>query len=127
MNFEGMMATLKSVPAKTIFLLHPCCHNPTGVDLSIEQWKKWLLWLKNATSSPSWTSLTKVSAMASKRTAAAGRMMAEAGVSFFVSSSYSKNLSYYGERAGGLSVVCKDAAEAEVVLGQLKLTVRKKL
>ena len=51
--------------------------------------------------------------------------MAEAGVSFFVSNSFSKNLSFYGERCGGLSVVCKDAEEAARVLGQLKFTVRR--
>lgn len=53
------------------------------------------------------------------------RAMVAAGVSFFVSNSFSKNLSFYGERCGGLSVICQDAEEASRVLGQMKATVRR--
>ncbi|MDB6000693.1 MAG: tyrB, partial [Rhizobacter sp.] len=53
------------------------------------------------------------------------RAMAEAGLSFFVANSFSKSFSLYGERCGGLSVVCPNAAEAALVLGQLKATIRK--
>ncbi|TDR30498.1 aromatic amino acid transaminase [Hydromonas duriensis] len=124
-NFEGMMATLKAASAKSIFLLHPCCHNPTGVDLSVEQWKEVIAVVKERDLIAFMDIAYQGFGDGIEEDAVAIRMMAEAGVSFFVSNSYSKNLSYYGERAGGLSVICKDAAQADVVLGQLKLTVRK--
>lgn len=124
-NFEGMLSTLKSLPAKTVVLLHPCCHNPTGVDLTTEQWKEVIAVVKAQDLIAFMDIAYQGFGDGIEEDAIAIRMMADAGVSFFVSNSYSKNLSYYGERSGGLSVVCKDAAEADVVLGQLKLTIRK--
>lgn len=124
-KFVEMLDTLKSLPAKTVVLLHPCCHNPTGVDLTTEQWKEVIAVVKDKQLIAFMDIAYQGFGDGLEEDAIAIRLMAEAGVSFFVSNSYSKNLSYYGERSGGLSAVCKDAAEAEVVLGQLKLTIRK--
>ncbi|GHA65448.1 aromatic amino acid aminotransferase [Formosimonas limnophila] len=124
-KFSEMLDTLKSLPAKTVVLLHPCCHNPTGVDLTTEQWKEVIAVVKDKQLIAFMDIAYQGFGDGIEEDAIAIRLMAEAGVSFFVSNSYSKNLSYYGERSGGLSAVCKDAAEAEVVLGQLKLTIRK--
>ncbi|MGL4767815.1 MAG: aromatic amino acid transaminase [Formosimonas sp.] len=124
-NFDGMLACLNAAPAKTIFLLHPCCHNPTGVDLSVEQWKQVVEVVKARDLIAFMDLAYQGFGDGIEEDAVAIRMMADAGVNFFVSNSYSKNLSYYGERAGGLSVVCDNAADAERILGQLKLTIRK--
>ena len=124
-DFAGMLACMNAAPAKTIFLLHPCCHNPTGVDLTTEQWKQVIEVVKARDLIAFMDIAYQGFGDGIEEDAIAIRMMADAGVSFFVSNSYSKNLSYYGERSGGLSVVCQDANEAETVLGQLKLTIRK--
>mgnify|MGYP003439894391 FL=1 len=124
-DIEGMLACLKSLPAKTIVLLHPCCHNPTGVDLSTEQWVKVIAAVKEHDLIAFMDIAYQGFGDGIEEDAIAIRMMAESGVNFFVSNSYSKNLSYYGERAGGLSVVCDNADDAERILGQLKLTIRK--
>ncbi len=124
-KFDEMIAFFNTLPAKSVVLLHPCCHNPTGVDMSIDQWKTVIEVVKAKDLIAFMDIAYQGFGDGIEEDAAAIRMMAAAGVNFFVSNSYSKNLSYYGERSGGLSVVCKDAEEAETVLGQLKLTVRK--
>lgn len=124
-KFEEMKAALKSVPAQSIILLHPCCHNPTGVDLSVEQWKEIIAIVKEQNLIAFMDMAYQGFGDGIEEDAVAIRMMADAGVSFFVSNSFSKNLSYYGERAGALSAVCANEAEAELILGQLKLAIRK--
>jgi aromatic-amino-acid transaminase len=99
LRFAEMLAAFEALPEQSIVLLHACCHNPTGVDLNAAQW--------------------------AEVDAAAVRALADAGVSFFCANSFSKSFSLYGERCGGLSVVCPNRAEAELVLGQLRATVRR--
>ena len=124
-RFEDMLATLKTLPPKSIALLHPCCHNPTGVDLTAEQWAQVIPVVVERQLIPYMDIAYQGFGDGIEEDAHAIRAMADAGVSFFVSNSFSKNLSYYGERCGGLSVVCQNAEEAERVLGQLKFTVRR--
>jgi len=124
-RFDEMLATLQSLPAQSIVLLHPCCHNPTGVDLSKAQWQEVIAVVAARRLIPFLDIAYQGFGDNLDDDAYAIRAMADAGVSFFVSNSFSKNLSFYGERCGGLSVVCKDADEAERVLGQLKFTVRR--
>jgi len=123
--FEGMLATLQTLPTQSIVLLHPCCHNPTGVDLSQAQWRQVIAVAAARRLIPFLDIAYQGFGDNLDDDAYAIRAMADAGVSFFVSNSFSKNLSFYGERCGGLSVVCKDAEEATRVLGQLKFTVRR--
>lgn len=123
-RFEAMLAALKELPAKSIVLLHPCCHNPTGVDLTRAQWEELIPVVAEKQLIPFMDIAYQGFGDGLEEDAFAVRAMADAGVSFLVSNSFSKNLSYYGERCGGLSVVCADADEAGRVLGQLKLTVR---
>ncbi|MEW9897601.1 amino acid aminotransferase [Chitinivorax sp. PXF-14] len=124
-RFDEMLATLKSLPEHSIVLLHPCCHNPTGVDLTRAQWEQIVPVVKAGKLIPFMDIAYQGFGDGLEEDAFAIRAMTDAGVSFFVSNSFSKNLSYYGERCGGLSVVCQDAEEASRVLGQLKFTVRR--
>ncbi len=124
-RFDEMLATLKSLPEHSIVLLHPCCHNPTGVDLTRAQWEQIIPVVKAGKLIPFMDIAYQGFGDGLEEDAFAIRAMTDAGVSFFVSNSFSKNLSYYGERCGGLSVVCQDEEEAGRVLGQLKFTVRR--
>ncbi len=124
-KFDDMIACFKALPARTVVLLHPCCHNPTGVDLSPAQWEQVIEVVKQRDLLPFMDIAYQGFGDSLEEDAFAIRAMTAAGVSFFVSNSFSKNLSFYGERCGGLSVVCQDAEEAARVLGQMKATVRR--
>ncbi|MFV3406201.1 amino acid aminotransferase [Pseudomonas sp. NY15463] len=124
-DFAGMLATLNTLPANSIVLLHPCCHNPTGVDLEPGQWQQVVEVVKARELIPFLDIAYQGFGEGLVQDAFAIREMARAGVPCLVSNSFSKIFSLYGERVGGLSVVCDDAATAVSVLGQLKATVRR--
>ncbi len=124
-RFTDMLDLFRTLPLKSLVLLHPCCHNPTGVDLSPQQWEALLPVIKERELIPFLDIAYQGFGDSIIEDTFAVRMLTEANISFFVSNSFSKNLSLYSERCGGLSVVCPNAEEAERVLGQLKLTVRK--
>ncbi|MBS1174716.1 MAG: tyrB [Burkholderiaceae bacterium] len=124
-KFDEMLAALKALPKNSVVLLHPCCHNPTGVDLSKEQWQALIPVIKEHELIAFLDIAYQGFGDSIEEDAYAIRLFAASGLTFFVSNSFSKNLSYYGERAGGLSAVCANAEEAERILGQLKLTIRK--
>ena len=124
-RFADMLATLKQLPARSIVLLHACCHNPTGVDLTRAQWDELIPVLKARELIPYLDLAYQGFGDGIAEDAYAVRTMAAAGLSFFVANSFSKSMSVYGERCGALSVVCPDAAQAALVLGQLKFTVRR--
>ena len=124
-DFTGMVACLKGLPEQSIVLLHPCCHNPTGVDLSREQWQQVIAIVAERKLIPFLDIAYQGFGDGLDEDAYAIRALADSGLPFLVSNSFSKNLSFYGERVGGLSVVCKDAEEAGRILGQLKFTVRR--
>ena len=123
-NFDGMLAALNAAPAGTIVVLHACCHNPTGYDITPAQWDSVIQAVKSR-------QLTPFLDMAyqgfghgiSEDGAVIGKFVA-AGLSFFVSTSFSKSFSLYGERVGALSVLCESKEEAERVLSQIKLVIR---
>jgi aromatic-amino-acid transaminase len=124
LRFDDMAACLRSLPERSVVLLHACCHNPTGVDLTAAQWEALIpLFLERK--------LIAFIDMAYQGfgddldgDAYAPRAFAAASVPTLVANSFSKNFSLYGERCGGLTVVCRDAAEREQVAGQLMSTVR---
>ncbi len=118
--FEPMLHALRSAPARTAVLLHVCCHNPTGADLSASQWDSLIAVLRERELIPYLDLAYQGFADGVETDAYPVRALADAGVSFFVANSFSKSMSLYGERCGALSVVCRDADEAERVLGQLK-------
>ncbi|MEW6706962.1 MAG: amino acid aminotransferase [Pseudomonadota bacterium] len=124
-RFAEMLATLRTLPARSVVLLHACCHNPTGVDLTRAQWDELVPLLKERGLLPYLDLAYQGFGDGIEQDAYAVRKLAEAGVSFFIANSFSKSMSVYGERCGALSVVCPSKAEAELVLGQLKFTVRR--
>ena len=123
-NFDGMLAALNAAPAGTVVVLHACCHNPTGYDITAAQWDQVVAAVKA-------NNLVAFLDMAyqgfgyglEEDGAAVGKFVA-AGLNFFVSTSFSKSFSLYGERVGGLSVVCESKEEAGRVLSQLKIVIR---
>jgi len=123
-DFAGMLAALNAAPAGTIVVLHACCHNPTGYDITAQQWSQVVQSVKSR-------SLVAFLDMAyqgfgegiAEDGAVIGQFMA-AGLDFFVSTSFSKSFSLYGERVGALSVVCESKDEADRVLSQLKRVIR---
>ncbi|KAB8310131.1 aspartate/tyrosine/aromatic aminotransferase [Erwinia endophytica] len=124
-RFEALVATLKTLPAQSIVLLHPCCHNPTGADLTNAQWDRVTEVLKERDLIPFLDIAYQGFGAGMEEDAYAIRTIVAAGLPALVSNSFSKIFSLYGERVGGLSVVCHDAQEASCVLGQLKATVRR--
>jgi len=125
LKFDAMMATIQDLPARSIVLLHACCHNPTGVDLSAAQWAQLIPVMRDRQLLPYLDIAYQGFGDGIDEDAHAIRALADAGVSFFVANSFSKSFSLYGERVGGLSVVCPDKAQADRVLGQLMSAVRR--
>jgi aromatic-amino-acid transaminase len=123
--FGAMCDTLRTLPAKSIVLLHACCHNPTGVDLTRAQWDALVPLLAEHRLLPYLDLAYQGYGEGIEGDAYAVRLMASHGLSFIVANSFSKSMSVYGERAGALSFVCADRGEADLVLGQLKATVRR--
>ena len=123
-NFDGMLTALNAAAPGTIVVLHACCHNPTGYDITPAQWDQVIATVKAR-------GLTPFLDMAyqgfgygiAEDGAVIGKFVA-AGLDFFVSTSFSKSFSLYGERVGALSVVCHSQEEAARVLSQLKLVIR---
>jgi len=125
LRFDAMLEALRTLPPKSIVLLHACCHNPTGVDLTREQWAALIPVLRERSLIPYLDLAYQGFGDGIEADAHAARALAEAGLSFFIANSFSKSMSVYGERCGALSVVCPDAAQAANVLGQLKFTIRR--
>jgi aromatic-amino-acid transaminase len=123
-NFDGMLAALNAAAPKTIVLLHACCHNPTGYDLTPAQWEQVIAVIKAK-------DLVSFLDMAYQGfgfgIAEDGAVIAKfvaAGLDFFVSTSFSKSFSLYGERVGALSVACASKEECDRVMSQIKMVIR---
>jgi aromatic-amino-acid transaminase len=125
LRFDALCQALQALPPRSVVLLHACCHNPTGVDLTAAQWDALIPLLQRRELIAFLDLAYQGFGDGVAEDAYAVRALADAGLSFFVANSFSKSLSVYGERCGALSVVCPDAAQAERVLGQLKATVRR--
>jgi aromatic-amino-acid transaminase len=123
-NFPKMLESLASAQAGSIVVLHACCHNPTGYDITPSQWQQVVETVKAK-------GLTAFLDMAYQgfghgiaEDGAVVDLFVQAGLSFFVATSFSKSFSLYGERVGALSVHCETADEAAKVLSQLKIAIR---
>lgn len=123
-RFAQMQATLQTLPAGSIVVLHASCHNPTGVDLSADQWDALTALLARQRLIPFFDLAYQGFGGGLDADAAPIRMMARAGLECLVASSFSKNFSLYGERCGALHVICRDDAAADSALGQLKSLIR---
>ncbi len=124
-RFEAMLEALKQADKHSIVLMHACCHNPTGVDLTKEQWQALVPVLRERELIAYLDLAYQGYGDGLNEDAYAIRLFAEQGLSFLVANSFSKSMSLYGERCGALSVVCPDKAQAVNVLGQLKATIRR--
>lgn len=125
LRFDAMLDALRTLPEQSIVLLHACCHNPTGVDLTAEQWSALIPVLQARRLIPYVDIAYQGFGDGLEADAQPVRLLTDAGLSFFCASSFSKSFSLYGERCGALSVVCPNAEQAARVLGQLKATIRK--
>jgi aromatic-amino-acid transaminase len=125
LRFEDMLACLKGLPSRSIVLLHACCHNPTGVDLSPAQWDALIPVLRDRELLPYLDLAYQGFGDGIEEDAYSVRALASSGLTFFVANSFSKSMSVYGERCGALSAVCASKAEADLVMGQLRYTVRR--
>ena len=123
-NRAGLLEDLQNLPARSIVVLHACCHNPTGVDLSLDDWKAVLEVLREREHVPFLDIAYQGFGEGIDQDAFAVRLFAESGLPFFVSSSFSKSFSLYGERVGALSIVTASKDEAGRVLSQAKRVIR---
>ena len=123
-DFEGMLADLTAAPAGTIVVLHACCHNPTGYDLTEQQWGSVIDTVTQAGLVPFLDMAYQGFSESLDADGAVVRRFAETGLPVLVSTSFSKSLGLYGERVGALSVVCADAEEAARLLSQDKIVIR---
>ena len=123
-NRAGMLEDLNALPSGSIVVLHACCHNPTGVDLTPADWNNVLEVVKAKGHIPFLDMAYQGFGQGIAEDAAAVRLFAESGLDFFVSSSFSKSFSLYGERVGALSIVTESKEEATRVLSQVKRVIR---
>jgi aromatic-amino-acid transaminase len=124
LRFDAMLEAMKRLPPRSIVLLHACCHNPTGVDLTREQWAALIPVFQQRDLIAFIDMAYQGFSDGVEEDAFAPRAFAAAGIPMLVANSFSKNFSLYGERCGGLSAVCASDDERDRVLGQLMATVR---
>ena len=125
LSFEALLDCFKALPTRSIVLLHACCHNPTGVDLTPEQWRTLVPVLRERQLLPFLDLAYQGYGDGIEADAFAPRLLLEAGLPFLIANSFSKSMSLYGERCGALTVACPDAHQAGLVLGQLKFMIRR--
>ncbi len=123
-NFDGMLASLNAAAAGTIVVLHACCHNPTGYDITAAQWDQVVEVVKARNLTPFLDMAYQGFGHGIEQDGAVIGKFVAAGLSFFVSTSFSKSFSLYGERVGALTVLCQSKDEASRVLSQLKICIR---
>ena len=123
-NFDGMLESLKAAAPGTIVVLHACCHNPTGYDITAAQWDQVIEVLEAGKLTPFLDMAYQGFGHGIQEDGAVIGKFVASGMNFFVSTSFSKSFSLYGERVGGLSVLCQDKEEAGRVLSQLKIVIR---
>jgi len=124
LDFEGFLAALQAAPARTVVVLHACCHNPTGVDPTPAQWQRIAEVIQAHQLVPFLDIAYQGFGAGLEEDAAVVRLFAARDMTFLVSSSFSKSFSLYGERVGALTLVCSSQEESTRVLSQLKLVIR---
>jgi aspartate/tyrosine/aromatic aminotransferase len=124
-DFSALRTALAAVPAGDVVVLHVCCHNPTGADPDMDQWRK----VASLARERGWTPFLDFAyqglADGIEEDALPLAPFAEQGIEFLLASSFSKNFGLYRERTGALTVVASDRTSADTVLGHLKLRIRR--
>ncbi|MBT2302779.1 aspartate/tyrosine/aromatic aminotransferase [Variovorax paradoxus] len=123
-DFDGMLSALNAAAAGTIVVLHACCHNPTGYDITSAQWDQVVEAVKSRKLAAFLDMAYQGFGYGIQEDGTAIGKFVAAGLDFFVSTSFSKSFSLYGERVGALSVLCESKEEAARVLSQLKIAIR---
>ena len=123
-DFDGMLASLNAAAPGSVVVLHACCHNPTGYDITLAQWSQVIAALKSRSLVPFLDMAYQGFGEGIQEDGAVVGLFMAAGLDFFVATSFSKSFSLYGERVGALSVVCESKDEAARVLSQLKRVIR---
>lgn len=124
LNFDAMLASLRALPEGSIVVLHACCHNPTGVDPTTEQWGEIAKTLQSCRLVPFLDIAYQGFGAGLEEDAAVVRLFAGLGMTMFISSSFSKSFSLYGERVGALTLITSGDEESTRVLSQLKRVIR---
>ncbi|HWL29120.1 MAG TPA: amino acid aminotransferase [Burkholderiaceae bacterium] len=124
LNFQAMLAALQALPEQTIVVLHACCHNPTGVDPTFEQWKQIAAVVKEKQLVPFLDIAYQGFGDGLEQDAAVVRLFADQDLTMLISSSFSKSFSLYGERVGALTLISSSKEESGRVLSQLKRVIR---
>jgi aromatic-amino-acid transaminase len=125
LRFDAMLAALKLAEKRSVVLLHACCHNPTGVDLTNSEWEQLIPVLRERELIPFLDLAYQGYGDGIEEDAFSVRLLGDSGISFLVANSFSKSMGLYGERVGALTIVCPDAAQAVNVFGQLKANIRR--
>jgi aspartate/tyrosine/aromatic aminotransferase len=123
-DFAAMTAALRQIPAGDVVLLHACCHNPTGADLTLDQWREVADVVRGRKLLPLVDFAYQGFAEGLEEDSAGVRALAGKGCELLVCSSFSKNFGLYNERVGGLTVVARDAERANIVQSQIKRAIR---
>ena len=123
-DFDGMLADLNAAAAGTVVVLHACCHNPTGYDITPAQWDQVVAAVKAKGLVAFLDMAYQGFGYGLQEDGAVIQQFVASGLTFFVSTSFSKSFSLYGERVGALSVLCESKEEADRVLSQLKIVIR---
>ena len=123
-RFDALLADLSAAAAGTVVVLHACCHNPTGYELTPAQWDQVVAVVKSRCLVPFLDLAYQGFGDGIHEDGAVVRQFIASGMDFFIATSFSKSFSFYGERVGALSVVCASADEAARVLSQLKIAIR---
>jgi len=123
-NIDGMLGALQAAAPGTIIVLHACCHNPTGYDIGLDQWQQVIAAIRSRDLVPFLDMAYQGFGEGIAEDGAVIGLFIGSGLDFFVSTSFSKSFSLYGERVGALSVVCESRDEADRVLSQLKRVIR---
>lgn len=124
LDFDAMITYLAQLPAGDIVVLHACCHNPTGVDPSSEQWQKIATTIQSRGLIPFLDIAYQGFGAGLEEDAHVVKLFATLNIPVFISSSFSKSFSLYGERVGALTILCASKEEADRVLSQVKRTIR---
>ena len=124
LDLDGMLKSIEALPEGSVVLLHACCHNPTGVDLSLADWAKVIDVVQRRNHVPFLDIAYQGFGENLQDDAMAVRLFAESGLAFLVASSFSKSFSLYGERVGALTLVTANSEETAPVLSQLKRVIR---
>ena len=123
-RFDAMVDFLKTLAPRTIIVLHACCHNPTGADLTAEQWQSLLEVLRECELLPFLDIAYQGFARGIDEDGAVVRQFAQSGMPLLIASSFSKSFSLYGERVGALTIIDSSQDESARVLSQLKRVIR---